>query len=270
MTLVESVPPTGNEFPTHLVANVPVSQKPGMHTYKVSVDRYLRHAKLIGTHLVFETAYDCRDLTALELAELASGLIKIQRTPRPGWHEGQPLERNRRTGKVDTIPDQSRRSPKGILGDRRDPLIAALIQDKVPYDKIVKLLSVKRSQVADVQSQLQLQESDDYEGEVLVPYYRITIPGEGGGTSEVEFAESESAAKKQTREKLGIGRLPAGSTVTEVKAPKGAWRDLPDPEKVAYLLEHPTIPDHAWTEEKREPGESRTDFLRRVIGPYAS
>jgi hypothetical protein len=45
-----------------------------------------------------------------------------------------------------------------------------------------------------------------------------------------------------------------------------AWRELPDAEKAAYLLAHPTISDTAWTDEQRWPGESREAFVKRVLG----
>lgn len=255
--------PPNETFPRHLVEDVPVHQKRGMDDCPLSVQQLLRHAKSHGVYQVFDTAYDSRLLSATELAELAMGLIKIQRASRPHWQEGQPMVRNRRTGKIDQAAPF--KSPKGILGSYRDPLIAALLEG-LTAKQIVKLLPVTASEVQQVQEQLDAQSNPEYEGEVLMPYYRVTVPGEGGGTSTSVFAESESDAKSQVRDDLGVKRLPNGSAVAEIKAPKGAWRDLPPAEKAAYLLEHPTVPDHAWTEEKRSEGESRSDFIARLLG----
>lgn len=43
------------------------------------------------------------------------------------------------------------------------------------------------------------------------------------------------------------------------------WRDLPKAKKAQYLLDHPSITDIAWTDEKREPGETREEFIRRIL-----
>lgn len=52
-----------------------------------------------------------------------------------------------------------------------------------------------------------------------------------------------------------------------VKMPsKSNWRDLPKTKKAAYLLEHITITDSAWTPEKRHSGESREAFIKRLLG----
>lgn len=37
-----------------------------------------------------------------------------------------------------------------------------------------------------------------------------------------------------------------------------------------YLLAHPTVADSTWTEEKREKGEKREDFIKRVLGRKSS
>ena len=44
-----------------------------------------------------------------------------------------------------------------------------------------------------------------------------------------------------------------------------AWRELPDAEMAAHLLETPTIADRVWTDEPRLPRETRTAFIRRVL-----
>lgn len=53
------------------------------------------------------------------------------------------------------------------------------------------------------------------------------------------------------------------------KKAKSTWKDLSRAKKRDYLLEHPTVPDAAHTDEKREKGESRTDFIRRIYGSQA-
>ena len=49
------------------------------------------------------------------------------------------------------------------------------------------------------------------------------------------------------------------------KPRKASWRELPPAEMAAHLLATPTISDRAWTSEPRLPGETRSDFVRRVL-----
>jgi ribonuclease HI len=49
------------------------------------------------------------------------------------------------------------------------------------------------------------------------------------------------------------------------KPRKAPWRELPPAEMAAHLLATPTISDTAWTPEPRLPGETRSDFVRRVL-----
>ena len=42
------------------------------------------------------------------------------------------------------------------------------------------------------------------------------------------------------------------------------WRKLSKAKMRDYLLEHINIPDLAYTDEKRDKGESRSDFIVRV------
>ena len=42
-------------------------------------------------------------------------------------------------------------------------------------------------------------------------------------------------------------------------------RPLPDDEKAAYLLEHPTLSDRTWTDKPRLKGEKRDAFIRRIL-----
>src|SRR5215210_8371921 len=54
--------------------------------------------------------------------------------------------------------------------------------------------------------------------------------------------------------------------MTEPRKPrKAAWRELPPAEMAAHLLATPTIGDSVWTPEPRLPGETRSDFVRRVL-----
>jgi hypothetical protein len=47
---------------------------------------------------------------------------------------------------------------------------------------------------------------------------------------------------------------------------RAAWRFLPPAQLAAHLLAVPQICDAAWTRQPRLPGESRADFVARVIG----
>src|SRR5690349_14555988 len=49
------------------------------------------------------------------------------------------------------------------------------------------------------------------------------------------------------------------------KPRRGAWRHLAPPEMAAHLLNTPTIADSAWTRERRLPGETRVDFVHRIL-----
>jgi len=54
--------------------------------------------------------------------------------------------------------------------------------------------------------------------------------------------------------------------MTEPSKPRKAfWRELPPAKMAAHLLATPTITDGAWTSEPRLPGETRSDFVRRVL-----
>jgi ribonuclease HI len=54
--------------------------------------------------------------------------------------------------------------------------------------------------------------------------------------------------------------------MTEPRKPRKAfWRELPPAEMAAHLLATPTIADNVWTSEPRLPGETRSDFVRRVL-----
>lgn len=44
------------------------------------------------------------------------------------------------------------------------------------------------------------------------------------------------------------------------------WKCLPDAEKARYLLDHQTISDRTWTDERRLKGEKRDAFIHRVLG----
>ena len=60
-------------------------------------------------------------------------------------------------------------------------------------------------------------------------------------------------------------RLRAAADYLETVKQRPRWRDLPSPELVEYLLNHPTIADRAWTDVPRRPGENRTSFIRRLL-----
>lgn len=49
------------------------------------------------------------------------------------------------------------------------------------------------------------------------------------------------------------------------RARKVTWRELPAKEMADHLIATPTINDRAWTQEARQPGESREAFIRRVL-----
>ncbi len=42
--------------------------------------------------------------------------------------------------------------------------------------------------------------------------------------------------------------------------------DRPKDEKARFLLDHPTTPDAAWTQKRRQKDESREDFIERLLG----
>lgn len=121
--------------------------------------------------------------------------------------------------------------------------------------------------------------------------FRLTFPD--GEIREVEAADLD-AARKEARESMGVSRLPNGTVVEEVEEQdllgtdtsdqegrdeeqedqqpsngtpsKSDWRDLPKSELLEYLLAKVTIPDRAHTDQQRQSGEKRADFLRRIYG----
>lgn len=80
-------------------------------------------------------------------------------------------------------------------------------------------------------------------------------------------------SKKQTQsKKMGGGAQTVGVTRKGRLAPKtggGSWRDLTGEALVKHLLGNQNIADAAFTDQKRESGESREDFVRRVVGVKA-
>ncbi len=76
------------------------------------------------------------------------------------------------------------------------------------------------------------------------------------------YRDREEAAMPAAAEK---SRAKSKSTA----AKKAAWKELPDDKLAAYLLEHPTLPDSSWSDRagrsSRRKGESRSDFVRRVL-----
>jgi ribonuclease HI len=46
---------------------------------------------------------------------------------------------------------------------------------------------------------------------------------------------------------------------------KASWRELPPAERAAHLLATRQIADSTWTSEPRLPGETRSEFVRRVL-----
>jgi ribonuclease HI len=69
--------------------------------------------------------------------------------------------------------------------------------------------------------------------------------------------------------KTGGGAQTVGVTRKGRLAPKtggGSWRDLTGAALVEHLLGNQNIADAAFTDQKRESGESREDFVRRVVG----
>jgi hypothetical protein len=67
-------------------------------------------------------------------------------------------------------------------------------------------------------------------------------------------------------EAVATALLGALTPVAGVEPTKPAvWDSLSPSERVAYLLDRPTLPDRAWTREPRLPGENREAFIRRVL-----
>lgn len=51
---------------------------------------------------------------------------------------------------------------------------------------------------------------------------------------------------------------------------KSTWRALSKSKKARYLLDNPRITDLAWTEEERLDGETRDQFIKRILGRAAA
>jgi ribonuclease HI len=79
---------------------------------------------------------------------------------------------------------------------------------------------------------------------------------------------SEPRLPRETRSDF-VRRVLLGGTpesmVERRKPHKASWRELPPSEMAAHLLATPTIVDGVWTSEPRLPGETRSDFVRRVL-----
>ena len=100
----------------------------------------------------------------------------------------------------------------------------------------------------------------DFVRRVLLGEVRGGVPRAG---------DREGHMPSKTRKKRGGGAQTVGVTRKGSLAPKtggGSWRDLTGAALVEHLLGNQNIADAAFTDQKRESGESREDFVRRVVG----
>jgi ribonuclease HII len=93
--------------------------------------------------------------------------------------------------------------------------------------------------------------------------------GYGGGTGEHEAAIRllglSPAHRRSFRCKAYAGLDLSPPNPKPAAKASTSWRDLPKRQKAAHLLATPTISDATWTDEKRLPGESRPDFIARIL-----
>ncbi len=86
---------------------------------------YLRHAKNVGVHMVYETAME-EGLSIVERAELVKGLRRLQRTSRKNWMCGVPMMFDGKGRRV--CASAAFRAPDGILDrEARRSLVRALL-----------------------------------------------------------------------------------------------------------------------------------------------
>ena len=100
----------------------------------------------------------------------------------------------------------------------------------------------------------------DFVRRVLLGEVRGGVPRAG---------DREGHMPSKTKKKTGGGAQTVGVTRKGRLAPKtggGSWRDLTGAALVEHLLGNQNIADAAFTDQKRESGESREDFVRRVVG----
>jgi ribonuclease HI len=100
----------------------------------------------------------------------------------------------------------------------------------------------------------------DFVRRVLLGEVRGGVPRAG---------DREGHMPSKTKKKTGGGAQTVGVTRKGRLAPKtggGSWRDLTGAALVEHLLGNQNIADAAFTDEKRESGESRDDFVWRVVG----
>ena len=101
------------------------------------------------------------------------------------------------------------------------------------------------------------------------PVTYARIPREQNGIADHLAKEGARASKGLAGEPIEKTDEPVAEETLKPKKAKRApeWKSLPDDEKAAYLLEHPTVSDRTWTDEPRLKGETREAFIRRILLP---
>ena len=115
-----------------------------------------------------------------------------------------------------------------------------------------------------------IQLKEEVEAQVARYPGRVTyaqIPREQNGVADQLAKDGARASKAlvgDAIEETGAPVAEAGLKPKKAKKARG-WKSLPDDEKAAHLLEHPTISDRTWTDEPRLKGEKRDAFIRRTL-----
>jgi hypothetical protein len=98
---------------------------------------------------------------------------------------------------------------------------------------------------------------------VLLRHFELAEVAQGRSSHPQDLsgpAESRHEAEAQTEG----GTMTVAAPEKPAKAKKASWKDLSRAKRRDFLLAHKTIPDAAWTEEKRLDGEDREAFIRRM------
>lgn len=98
---------------------------------------------------------------------------------------------------------------------------------------------------------------------------RITFHDARKGVRELDVtdAEAEKLGGRQVARRGRRPNRPARVPVVPVRgSARAAWRTLPPAQLAAHLLACPQIADSAWSAVPRLAGESRAEFVVRVVG----
>lgn len=101
------------------------------------------------------------------------------------------------------------------------------------------------------------------------PQSQDVVPSPAAADGSQIESDSDSLVQRDLEGHPGPVATPTIRRSPKMSKEITSWKTLPASEKLAFLLDHQTIPDSAHTELKREGKEKRSEFLNRIYGAAA-